>query len=57
MLICAAGMEMFADQHLAVLPLLLLCGWGTTQALQHVWQQLKVDATLGHRIMSEQLSV
>uniref|UniRef100_A0A383VBY9 Uncharacterized protein n=1 Tax=Tetradesmus obliquus TaxID=3088 RepID=A0A383VBY9_TETOB len=45
-------MEMFADQHLAVLPLLLLCGWGTTQALQHVWQQLKVDATLGHRIMN-----
>lgn len=47
------GLELFADSHRGVVPIVLLLCWCATVVLQHIWQQVKADATLGHRIMGE----
>eukprot|EP00775_Hariotina_reticulata_P010669 gene10669-10828_t len=44
-------LELLADTHRGFVPLLLLLLWCGVLALQLLWQQIKVDATLGHRLM------
>jgi hypothetical protein len=44
-------LELLADAHRGAVPLLLLLLWCGVVALQLLWRQIKLDATLGHRIM------
>jgi hypothetical protein len=54
--VVVAVLELSGDRHCTMLALLLLCGWCISVTLQHIWRQLKVDATMGHRIMSKCLA-
>jgi hypothetical protein len=53
---CRTGLEMLLDREArSVLAYLLLLGWTVAVAADIVWQQIKVDATLGHLILGEPL--
>jgi hypothetical protein len=49
-----SGLEVLLDRNArSVLAYVLLLGWTAVVVLDMVWQQVKVDATLGHMIMGE----